>query len=177
MGLHFEHLDAETRALMVDEINSDLAGQGIYLSSWFNPQGANSWPRLLLAAAAGGTDDSLANEARNSRMFLAQYSKRKPKGGMTLADVPRTAHQTLSESQFNMYYIRALALRAIRNGLVLQVYRARASQNPRPGSEEMVDTIIDPNVVLDVLRRTKGVEPTIGIPMPNSGLSVRLVPH
>lgn len=41
----------------------------------------------------------------------------------------------------------------------------------------MIGTFLDPQHVLDVLRATKGVEPTIGIPMPNSGLCVRLVPN
>lgn len=177
MGLRYEHLDEDTRALMLSEINSDLEGKGVYLSAWFHPQGANSWPRLLLAAATDGTDDSLASEVLRSRMFVGQYPRKKPKGGTTMVAVPYTAHQTLSESQFNMYYIRAVALRAIATGQMLQVYRARASQSPRQESEEMIGTLLDPNIVLDVLRRTKGVEPMIGIPMPNSGLCVRLAPN
>ncbi len=94
-----------------------------------------------------------------------------------MVNVPVTAAQTLSESQFNLYYIRALCLRALATGARLQVYRAKAVQRPRPESEQMIGTFLDPQHVLDVLRATKGVEPTIGIPMPNSGLCVRLVPN
>ena len=39
----------------------------------------------------------------------------------------------------------------------------------------MVGNFLDPIEVLEVLRTTLGVEPRIGIPLPNSGLTVRLL--
>jgi len=172
MGLRFENLDAETRRLMVKEIELDAGSTGFYLSNYLNDGGQQRWPELLRRAAAEGDDDTLAASLRG--LFRGEVERRKPSGGYTMARVPVTAPETLSQSQFNMYYMRALAIRAQTDGKTLTVYRARESANPRPGSEDMIGTPLDPDIVLEVLRRTKGVEPDINIPMPNSGITVRL---
>ena len=174
MGLHLEDLDDVTRQLMVSEIDADGEGGGFYLSNHLSGEGQETWPRLLREAAAEGNDDSLAQTLRNNRSFKTHYERRKPKGGYTTAAVPVTAPDTLAQSQFNMYYMRALALRAKSEGRTLTIYRARESNNPRPESEAMIGQQLNPDTVLEVLRRTKGVEPDINIPMPNSGLSLRL---
>lgn len=174
MGLRFENLDADTRALMLEEIDSDLNGRGVYISSYLNDRGAERWPTLLCEAAKDGTDDSLSRALNAEGCFRSHVERRKPKGGVTMAAVPYTAAQTLAESQFNMYYIRALARRALDAGTRLIVYRAKAVENPREESERLIGSQLDPNAVLQALRATLGVEPSIGIPMPNSGLTVRL---
>lgn len=174
MGLHFFDLDEATRQHLLAEIDGDAAGTGFYVSNYLTIQGAEQWPGLLREACRAGNDDTLARSLEMARAFKAQVERRKPKGGFTLVAVPATAAQTLSESQFNMYYMRALAIRAIAEGKRLLVYRGKAVANPRPESEQMIGTYLDPQKVLDVLRQTKGVEPEIGIPMPNSGLCIRL---
>jgi hypothetical protein len=172
MGLRFENLDAETRRHMVAEIDRDAGSSDFYFSNYLTADGQNRWPGLLRQAAVDGTDDSLAASLRG--LFKGQVERKKPSGGFTMVAVPVTAAETLSQSQFNMYYMRALAIRAQAEGRTLTVYRARASANPRPESERMIGSQLDPDVVLQVLRRTKGVEPDIQIPMPNSGITVRL---
>lgn len=172
MGLRFENLDGETRRIMLEEIDLDAGSTGFYLSNYLTDAGKQRWPELLRQAAAEGTDDTLAASLRG--LFKLEAERRNPKGGYTMAKVPITAPETLAQGQFNMIYMRALALRAQTEAKALTVYRARESANPRPGSEEMVGSQLDPGVVLEVLRRTKGVEPDINIPMPNSGLSARL---
>lgn len=92
-----------------------------------------------------------------------------------MVSVPVTAAQTLAEAQFNMYYMRALARRAIDGNKNLLVYRAKEVEIPREQSERMIGTHIDPTLVLRVLRETKGVEPSTNIPLPNSGLTVCLI--
>jgi hypothetical protein len=174
MGLRYEDLDPTTRALMVEEIDQDVAANRIYLSSYLNAEGQSRWPNLLREAAASGTDDSFAKALQVGRCLRATAPRNKPAGGQTMVSVPYTAAQTLAESQFNMYYMRALARRAIAEGHSLIVYRAKQRENPRPESERMIGTKLDPNLVLQVLRRTRGVEPEIGIPMPNTGITVRL---
>ena len=172
MGLRYENLDATTRPLMLEEIERD--GDKIYISNYLNDEGRERWPEFLREAARNGTDNSLAEALRVGRCFKRQVVRRKPKGGFTMAAVPVTAAQTLAESQFNMYYMRALARRAIDGKLALIVYRAKAVDNPRLESERMIDTQLDPAEVLRVLRDTHGVEPSIGIPLPNTGLTVKL---
>ncbi len=171
MGLGYENLDATTRGLMAEEIEVD--GATLYVSNYLNDTGRGRWPALLREAAISGTDDSLAAALNIGNCFKRQVERRNPKGGTRMVNVPVTAAQTLAESQFNMYYMRALARRAIDNGTTLTVYRAKAVANPRSESEQMIGTQLDANQVLVVLRETHGVEPS-GIPMPNTGITVRL---
>ena len=85
--------------------------------------------------------------------------------------------ETLAESQFNRYYIRALCRRALEDGIeALVIYRAKPVATPRPESEALVETTIDPAALLEDLRAHTGEEtPALGVPAgPNSGISVRL---
>ena len=55
------------------------------------------------------------------------------------------------------------------------VYRARPAENPRPESEALVETTVDPFDLLADLRAHPGEATELGIPAgPNSGISVRL---
>jgi len=175
MGLRFENLDGRTRELMVEEIDFDLAGSGLYESRYLNQRAKAAWPELTKDAARQGSDDTLS-QALSRGMLVSHYEKRKPKGGTTMAAVPYNAHETMAQGQFNMYYMRALALRVLAGEATgLEVYRAKGVDVPRESSERMIGTRIDAQLVLDELRRTKGVDPDIRIPLPNSGLTVRLV--
>jgi len=176
VGLRFENLDVETRRLMIAEFEFDLASQdGPYFSNYLNAGGVENWPRITREAFEAGTDDGLAATLANNQYLKTHVERRKPKGGFTLAAVPHTAPQTLAEAQFNLYYMRALSLRVLAGEAeVLIVYRAKAVDVPRRESELMIGNPLDPDVVLGELRRTKGVDPEINIPLPNSGLTVRL---
>lgn len=162
------------RVQPVEEIDRDVAGRGVYLSSYLTDDGKAKWPSYLREAADTGTDDSLAHRLNAERCFRDKVERRKPKGGFTMAAVPHTAAQTLAESQFNMYFMRALARRALDEGRALVVYRAKEVANPRPESERMIGTTLDAAEVLQVLRDTLGVEPAINIPLPNTGVTVSL---
>lgn len=93
-----------------------------------------------------------------------------------MAQVPVTAPDTLSEGEFNRYYVRGVCRRAIADRVQkVEVYRARHSDNPRQESEALIGKEIDPTALLTDLRNSQGVEPALGIPPgPNSGLCVFL---
>jgi hypothetical protein len=172
--LAFENLDDVTRPLMDAEIDIDIGSQpGLYLSNYLNDDGKRRWPALLREAAVSGTDDSLAARLSDEHCFR-EKAERKTQHGVTMVKVPYTAAQTLAEAQFNMFYMRALACRAIAEGRPLVVYRAKETAQHRATSEAMEGTALDPQMVLDALRATRGVDPPIGIPLPNSGMTVRL---
>ena len=59
---------------------------------------------------------------------------------------------------------------------MLVVYRAKWVENPRETSERMIGTTLDAIEVLAELRATRGVNPPSHIPLPNTGLTVRLGP-
>jgi len=177
MALYFENLDDRTRQLMLDELDYDLAHNQLHISPFLSGQGQRDYGNLLREAIQNGTDESLAENLKAHRRINRTLPRRQPKGGYSIAATPENAADVLAESEFNRYYIRGLARRAIEDGVSeLVIYRAKPAKNPRPESEARVETTVSPQELLEDLRAHPGDEPpTLGVPSgPNSGLSVRL---
>jgi hypothetical protein len=176
MALYFENLDERTRQLMLDEMDYDVANNQLHISPFLSGQGQRDYANLLREAIQGGNDETLAR-LREHRRILRTLPRRNPNGGYSIAATAENAAEVLAESEFNRYYIRGLARRAIEDGIQeLVVYRAKPVRNPRPESEARVETAFSPQELLEDLRTHPGDErPTLGVPSgPNSGLSVRL---
>jgi hypothetical protein len=178
MALYFENLDERTRGLMLDEMEYDLTNNQLHISPFLSGQGQRDYAHLLRDAIQNGNDETLAQSLRERRRIVRTQPRRQPKaGGYSIAATPENAAEVLAESEFNRYYIRALARRAIEDGIEeLVIYRAKPARNPRPESEARVETSLSPQDLLEDLRSHPGDEsPTLGVPSgPNSGLSVRL---
>jgi hypothetical protein len=178
MALYFENLDERTRGLMLDEMEHDLTNNQLHISPFLSGQGQRDYAHLLREAIQNGNDETLAQSLRERRRIVRTQPRRQPKaGGYSIAATPENAAEVLAESEFNRYYIRALARRAIEDGIEeLVIYRAKPVRNPRPESEARVETSLSPQDLLEDLRAHPGDEPpTLGVPSgPNSGLSVRL---
>lgn len=177
MALYLENLDDRTRQLMMDEMEYDVAHNQLHISPFLSGQGQRDYANLLREAIQSGNDETLAERLREHRRILRTLPRRNPKGGYSISTTPENAAQVLAESEFNRYYIRALARRAIEDGISeLVIYRAKPVANPRPESEARIETTLAPQELLDDLRSHPGDEPpTLGVPSgPNSGLSVRL---
>jgi hypothetical protein len=177
MALYLENLDDRTRQLMLDEMEYDIAHNQLHISPFLSGQGQRDYVNILRETLQTGTDETLAEKLREHRRILRTLPRRNPKGGYSITTTPENAAQVLAESEFNRYYIRALARRAIEDGIQeLVIYRAKPVTNPRPQSEARVETTVSPQDLLEDLRAHTGDEiPTLGVPSgPNSGLSVRL---
>ncbi len=176
MPLYLPNLDERTRRLMLAELDYDIEHNQLYISPYLSGQGQRDYPDLLRQAILAGDDHSLAQSLRALRRIERSYQKRKPGGGYTVATVPENAAEVVAESQFNRYYIRGLARRALEDGIrELIVYRARPSAQPRPESEALVESTVEPQALLDDLRQHPGERPEMGVPGgPGSGISVRL---
>jgi hypothetical protein len=176
MGLQLADLDAATRFCMLAELEHDLEADSLYVGKYLSEAGRRRYPELLREAIEHGTDDSLAAALHAPGLFLEMHEKRKPTGGVTLAKVPRTAHETLAEGEFNRFYLRGLCCRVVASrGGSVEIYRARASANPRPESEAMAGKVLDAAALLSDLRASVGVDTALHLPPgPNSGLSGRL---
>ena len=177
MALYLENLDDRTRQLMLSEMEHDIANNQLHISPFLSGQGQRDYANLLREAIESGNDETLAQDLRTHRRLIKTLPRRKPKGGYAIAATPENAAEVLSESEFNRYYIRALARRAIEDGISeLVIYRAKQVNSPRPESEALVETTIAPQDLLADLRSHPGDEPpSMGVPSgPNSGLSVRL---
>lgn len=177
MALYFENLDDRTRQLMLDEMDYDITNNQLHISPFLSGQGQRDYANLLREALQNGNDETLAQNLREHRRILRTLPRRNPTGGYSIAATAENAAEVLAESEFNRYYIRALARRAIEDGIQeLVVYRAKPVRTPRPESEARVETALSPEDLLADLRAHLGDErPSLGVPSgPNSGLSVRL---
>ncbi|WP_144207737.1 hypothetical protein [Shewanella donghaensis] len=176
MALNFENLDAETRQFMREEINLDFENAKVYYSRFLKEGLNDQWDELLLSAVEHHDDNWLEREIETNHMLVQSYQKKKPKGGFTIAKVPHTAAQTLSEGEFNRFYCRGLCARAISENKNVQVYRAKSVSNARSASEAMIGTVVSPIALLEDLRINIGVDTALGLPAgPNSGLTIKLV--
>jgi hypothetical protein len=174
MALAYRNLDRRTRDFSVEEISMDIASSKIYIGPRLNPEGVQAWPALIREAALAHDDDWLAGEIRRLNLLKSHEERRKPRGGVAIAQVPTTAPDTLSEGEFNRYYVRGVCRRAIADNIQeVEVYRARHSDNPRRESEALIGKKLDPKELLTDLRNSQGVEPALGVPPgPNSGLCI-----
>ncbi|MBU1220277.1 hypothetical protein KKF34_01260 [Myxococcota bacterium] len=175
MALNYKELDERTRNLMLREIELDISNNDLYISDNLNQMGQINYPDLIREAARQGSDITLGEAILN---FLNLYEKqRKLKNGSYSRPKMRcNAHEMLAEGEFNRFYIRAICLRAIEDGIAeLVVYRAKNVQNPRAESELKVGKSISAKALLDDLRKNTGVDTAFGLPPgPNSGLCVHL---
>jgi hypothetical protein len=176
MTFYFENLDEQTRHFMVDELDEDIAGSKLYISSRLSERGRREYPELLRTAIRSGNDATLASELRIEGRLNQTEQRRTPSGGITTARVPITAPETLAEGEFNRFYARGLCRRALAEGIKkVVIYRAKQVANPRSESQAKIGTTLDPGALLEDLRTHVGVDPALGLPPgPNSGLSVKL---
>lgn len=175
MPLQYENLDPATRRLALAELDRDVETGAFHASDRLRPTVIAEYQRLLHDALRY-YDDLWLEERAND--LLVDFEPRRTKtGGQTTAKLPQMAARMLAEHDFNLYYMRAVALRAIEEQRqVLEVYRARLSLEPRPESAELEGARLPAREVLDWLRgETRGAPTTLPLGRPNSGLSVRLV--
>ena len=177
MTLFYYNLDDRTRQFMLEELDYDIANNQLHISPFLSGQGQRDYPNLLREAMRSGTDETLTQSLRAHRRISRALPRRnKEKGGYQLASVPENAPEIVAEGEFNRFYIRALARRAIEDGIPeLVIYRAKKVAQPRVESEALVETTLSPEALLEDLRTHSDQTPALGVPSgPNSGISVRL---
>lgn len=174
MALTFRNLDLLTRKHMINEIQSDIDADIVYISNYLNPKGKEHWAIKLLESAKNHDDSWLEDEISKNNMLEQYHTRKKPSGGTTQAKVPVNAPQTLAEGEFNRYYARGVCLAAIELNIdEVEVYRARHSENPRAQSQALLGRRYSPTTILDDIRLSSGVETALGVPPgPNSGLTI-----
>lgn len=178
MGLHYENLDAETRALMLEELELDVLSKNLLQSAWLSAQGQSDWAQLMRVAIQAGDDNSLAAALQSHGRLNQTAERRKPKGGFTTYRVPVTAAGLIAEGEFNRYYVRGVCRRVLDSDgpdAEIEIYRGKAVSVPRPESQSKIGQRFSASAVLADLRGSVGLEPTLGLPPgPNSGLTAKL---
>jgi hypothetical protein len=175
MPLQYQNLDPTTRRHAIAELDHDLANGAFHASERLRPTAIQEYECLLRESLR--YYDDLWLEERASDLLVDFEPRRTPSGGQTTAKIPQMAARMLAEGDFNRYYMRGVALRAIEEQRqVVEVYRARLSLEPRPESAELEGHRLPAREVLDHLRGLSIDDPaTTRLGRPNSGLSVRLV--
>lgn len=163
------------RELMLAEVEIDAGREELYLSPRLSAAGRERYQALLEDAIRVGSPATLAASLGNAGILNATEVRQTKKGPVT-ARVPITAPETLAEGEFNRFYARAVARRALEVGQeTVEVYRAKPVEAPRPESVAKVGALVSAEQLLTDLRTHVGVDTALGIPAgPNSGLSVRL---
>ena len=175
MPLHYENLDPVTRRYALAELDRDMQDGSYHASERLRPEAVDQYRRLLNEAIRYYDDRWLEERAED---LVADVEERHTKSGAAIkARVPEVAVRMLTEGDFNRYYMRGIAQRAIEEGRgVVEVYRARLSLAARPESAELEGRRLQPADVLAWLRGENIDDPFVkGLGRPNSGLSIRLV--
>jgi hypothetical protein len=175
MPLQYENLDPITRRHAVAELDHDLEAGTFHISDRLRPEAVHSYERMLHEALRYYDDRWLEEHASD---FLIEFEPRMTRAGtQTRARVPDMAARLLAEGDFNRYYMRGVALRAIEElRQVVEVYRARLSMEPRPESAQLEGRRLDARDVLNHLRGPLSTDLSVApLGRTNSGLSVRLV--
>jgi hypothetical protein len=163
----FRDLNNEIRVLMVAEIEMDIRDDVLVPSKLFNDHGHSKYPHLILRAAQAFDERWLAGN------LVGAFHECHPGTGRR---VRSDQHVFFSQCEFNRFYVRAVCQFAIeRPEFRARVYRARASENPRPESEALIGTFVVPEDVLRDLRTRLGTTPQFGVAQVSSGLSLELV--
>ena len=174
MPLQYANLDHVTRRSMVEELDADIANGTMHISPRLQPNAVPEYQRLLRDALR--YYDDLWLEERVAPLMVDFETRHTAKGDTVTARLPEGAARVMAERDFNLYYMRGIARRAIAEGRrEVEVYRARLSMEPRRESAVLEGTHIPAEQLLADLRSPTPLSqaaPRLG--RPNSGLSVRL---
>jgi hypothetical protein len=176
MPFSFANLDdhPSTRQHMVGEWELDESRGALYKGKRLTDVGIAAWKTFLRTAIEEHNEVWLAQMMSSSQHWKSHEERAKPKGGMTLAKVPRNAHEVLAEGEFLRFYLRGVCQRAIQDQSEVEVVRLKVVSHPRAESEAAIGRPVNPAELLDDLRN--GINAILGIPAgPNSGLGVRIV--
>ncbi len=169
MTYNLPDLDADTRRRMRDEFESDVAGGLVFPSAVVSPGREDDYLDAQRRAFAANDPDWLADEIETSGMLATHQAN-----GARVN--PAAAARRLAAGQFGAYYARAVSGRALDEGRAIEVYRARHSASPRPGSDAKIGSRPDPADLLADLRNNSTMPGNFAVlPEVNSGISVKLV--
>ncbi len=171
---NFEDLDEKTRSFMLQAIDDSERDGQIYYSVRFNSAGKQQWLDLLQQAARDHDEQWLAEELEGRRLMKGLETSERPVGGYSIRHVPEIAALTFAEGQFNRFYMLGLCRRAKAESVPeLEVYRAKDTLEPRPGSDLLIGARIPVPILQEQLGDIQASFKSMLI-QPNSGLSVRI---
>lgn len=176
MAFALDDLCTETRRHMAAELRLDAVLRRVVIPRRLNEAGRTAYVTLLECALEAGDADALAAALREGGLLEEYELAHSRKGRPYWKLVPSNAAQTLAEEEFNRYFMRGLARRALAEGIdALEVYRAKPVKEPRRESQGREGYLVRPATLLEDLRSHPSGPTERGLPAgPNSGMSVRI---
>lgn len=164
-------LDAETRHVMLAELDQDLAERRLFLSRDLSERGRADFEHLLRAAIEAGTAASFAEDLAACERVVSSLHWRR-----SLPEQPGAAAGALAQDELHRFYARAMCRQALARGIhTLVIYRAKPAAGGRAPSDALVGVRIDARSLLEDLRASPDLRLPSGLPpYRDSGLSVRL---
>jgi len=175
MALKYRVLDLKLRIHMLDELLEDVKKNTFNLSPRFVPGSEKKWIELLKESVKRHDDSWLALQMRIQGMLRTHETRMEQNGAVRMVSIPASASDSIAESEFNRFYVRAVCLDAISHQEEwVQICVGREVSSPRLASEVKVGKKINALKLLNELRANLEVDTALGIPVgPNSGLTVR----
>ena len=175
MAFNFANLDETVRGYMLEEFQTDRDNSTVYRSPRIKSDQFDNYLNLLEESIQSENEEVFGEEIR-ARNILNTHETSTRHGTSFQKRVPHNAHITLSEGEFNRYYIRGVCRHAIEQGSQnVEIYRAKEVSNPRTLSTQLIGNSLSAQALLDDLRSNKAVDTCLGVPpRANSGLSVRM---
>ncbi|MBS1673514.1 MAG: hypothetical protein JSS74_06075 [Actinobacteria bacterium] len=171
MPFFFMDLDERTREFALAELDDDVVRDGVYVSERLSADGAAVYVGLLRDALSSGNPASFEASLSSPGIFNASETTRQG----VVRTMARNAASLLAGGEFNRYYVRAVAARAIADGRShVTIYRARESGWHRPESDAQIGLSVDAQNLLVDARANSLTPEAISLPDVNSGLSVHL---
>lgn len=170
---YFPNLDEQTRLIMISELDFDLRTGLFYEPKSITATGMFSYKRLLKECFSTGTPETLQQK------LLSSYFRKKDSRGK---NIPSSIRETLTFSDFNRYYIRAMLVRALSENRKLCVYRAKQVIHERQQSKLLATKVFfeksEISSLLEICRDYRKLfSPKVQLEIlkPNSGLSLKFV--
>ena len=172
MALNLLNLNDIIRKLMLHEVEYDAQRGNTFLTPRLNRTGQITYLAKLKHAIESQDAAWLAEQLHG---YFDSIEFRNSKKGTIASDVPNNANETIAESEFNRFYMRALCLFAVEKEIKhLIVCRAKHAGSTKPTARVKVGSSIAPQKLLNDLRDNVGRKTRLGLGEPSSSLSVRL---
>jgi hypothetical protein len=177
MALKYRFLDSRLRDFMLAELMQDLQKNSLYLSPRLIAHAEPQWIELFKEAIKTHDETWFAKEVRRLGLIKTHEEKAQRDGKVFLVPIPASVAESLTETEFNRMYVRAVCFEALADQEeFVQICKGRETSSPRLASEVKVGRKIPAAKLLSDLRANLDVDTALGIPLgPNSGLTVKRI--
>ncbi len=115
-----------TMQFMLEECQADMAANSLYISDRLTAEGKAAYRDLLERAIKSGNEQTLLLTLQDAR-FWVTHKQRIRQGKPYWAKLPAKAVEVLAESEFNVFCMRRLSRKSMKEGQErAEVYRVKS---------------------------------------------------